>query len=70
MTTPPWRKEKVVVYYSYYYYNYCVKVASGNGGMTVEAERQCAKDRKESKALVLSDHQTVLWLVSPREGWF
>ena len=26
-----------------------VKVALGNRGMTVEAERQCAKDRKEWK---------------------
>ena len=25
----------------------CVKVALGNRGMTVEAGRQCAKDRKE-----------------------
>ena len=25
----------------------CVKVALGNRGMTVEAERQCAEDRKE-----------------------
>ena len=29
----------------------CVKVALGNRGMTVEAERQCAKDRKEWRAL-------------------
>ena len=29
-----------------------VKVALGNRGMTVEAERQCAKDRKEWRALV------------------
>ena len=29
-----------------------VKVALGNRGMTVEAARQCAKDRKECKALV------------------
>ena len=29
-----------------------VKVALGNRGMTVEAARQCAKDRKEWKALV------------------
>ena len=29
-----------------------VKVASGNRGMTVEAARQCAKDRKEWRALV------------------
>ena len=31
---------------------YCVKVALGNRGMTVEAARQCAKDRKEWRALV------------------
>ena len=29
-----------------------VKMALGNRGMTVEAARQCAKDRKEWKALV------------------
>ena len=29
-----------------------VKVALGNNGMTVEAARQCAKDRKEWRALV------------------
>ena len=29
-----------------------VKVAFGNSGMTVEAARQCAKDRKEWRALV------------------
>ena len=29
-----------------------VKVAFGNRGMTVEAARQCAKDRKEWRALV------------------
>ena len=29
-----------------------VKVALGNRGMTVEAARQCAKDRKECRALV------------------
>ena len=29
-----------------------VKVALGSRGMTVEAARQCAKDRKEWKALV------------------
>ena len=29
-----------------------VKVALGNRGITVEAVRQCAKDRKEWKALV------------------
>ena len=28
-----------------------VKVALGNRGMTVEAERQCAKDRKARRAL-------------------
>ena len=30
----------------------CVKVALGNRGMAVGAERQCAKDRKEWRALV------------------
>ena len=29
-----------------------VKVALGNRGMTVEVARQCAKDRKEWRALV------------------
>ena len=29
-----------------------VKVAMGNRGMTVEAERQCAKDKKKKRALV------------------
>ena len=29
-----------------------VKMASGNRGMTMEAARQCAKDRKEWRALV------------------
>ena len=29
-----------------------VKVALGNRGMTVEAARQCARDRKEWRALV------------------
>ena len=29
-----------------------VKVALGNRGITVEATRQCAKDRKEWRALV------------------
>ena len=29
-----------------------VKVALGNRGMTVEAARQCAKDRKEWRAMV------------------
>ena len=28
------------------------KVALGNRGMTVKAERQCGKDRKECRALV------------------
>ena len=30
----------------------CVKVALGNRGMTVEAARQCTKDRTEWRALV------------------
>ena len=29
-----------------------VKVALGNSGMTVEAARQCSKDRKDYRALV------------------
>ena len=29
-----------------------MKVALGSSGMTVEAERQCSKDRKEWKVLV------------------
>ena len=29
-----------------------VKVALGNRGMTIEAARQCAKDRKDWRALV------------------
>ena len=29
-----------------------VKMALGNRGMTVEAERQCEKDRKEWRALI------------------
>ena len=29
-----------------------VKVALGNRGMTVEAARQCAKDRKEWRAVI------------------
>ena len=44
-------------YYSYCYYYYLgwmdgVKVAIGNRGMTVEAARQCVKDRKAWRALV------------------
>ena len=31
---------------------YFVKVAMGNIGMTVEAARQCEKDRTESRALM------------------
>ena len=54
-----------------------VKVALGNRGMTVEAVRQCAKDRKEWRALlhmlliiyvprhcVILDHPPVLWWLS------
>ena len=33
-----------------------VKVSLGNRGMTVEAARQCAKDRKEWRALVHMKH--------------
>ena len=29
-----------------------VKLALGNRGMTVDTERQCAKDRKEWRALI------------------
>ena len=36
-----------------------VKVALGNRGMTVEAARQCAKDRKEWRALV---HNVIEWV--------
>ena len=35
-----------------------VKVGLGNRGMTVEAARQCAKERKEWRALVLIIHVT------------
>ena len=61
-----------------------VKVAFGNRGMTVEAARQCAKDRKEWRALVhmslefhgaifawhcvLSDRPPVLWWLSHGDG--
>ena len=59
-----------------------VKVALGNRGMMVEAARQCAKDRKEWRALVhmtahadifawtcvISDRPPVLWWLSPGEG--
>ena len=34
-----------------------VKVALGNRGMTVEAERQCAKDRKEWRTLETKDRK-------------
>ena len=42
-----------------------VKVAFGNRGMTVEAERQCAKDRKEWRTLVhmyLNEFHTAILL--------
>ena len=50
-----------------------VKVALGNRGMTVEAERQCAKDRKKLRALVhmpcvLSDCPPMLWWLSHGVG--
>ena len=58
-----------------------VKVALGNRGMTVEAPRQCAKDRKEWRALiyvklnentggpcVLSNRPPVLWWLSHGDG--
>ena len=51
-----------MVYYYYYvrvrgrprlgWMDGVTKVALGNRGMTVEATRQCAKDRKEWRALV------------------
>ena len=41
-----------LVYVFYYFIYYGVKVALGNRGMTVEAARQSAKDRKEWRALV------------------
>ena len=60
-----------------------VKVALGKRGMKVEAARQCAKDRKEWRALVhinwmsctnawpcvLSDLPSVHWWLSPVEGY-
>ena len=56
-----------------------VGVALGNKGMTVQAARQCAKDRKEWRALVqstervfspsvLSDRPSGLWWLSPETG--
>ena len=58
-----------------------VKVALGNRGMTVEAEGQCAKDRKGWRALVhefqaaifawprvLSDRLPMLWWLSHGKG--
>ena len=57
-----------------------VKVALGNRGMTVEAARQCAKDRKAWRPLnefhaaifawpcVLSDRPPMLWWLSHEEG--
>ena len=57
-----------------------VKVALGNRGMTVEAARQCAKDRKEWRALVhmqLNEfHEAifawpcVLWTALPCSGGY
>ena len=55
-------------------------MALDNRGKTVEAARQCAKDRKEWRAnefhaaifawpRVLSDRPPVLWCLSPGEGW-
>ena len=58
LTIPSWRENV----YAYYYIDtillrldgWCngVKVALGNRGMTVEAARQCAKDRIECRAMV------------------
>ena len=44
-----------------------VKVALGNRGMMVEAERQCAKDRNEWKAWLICYKMsfTRLFLLSP-----
>ena len=47
-----------------------VKVALGNRGMTVDAARQCAKDRKEWRALVhtqptTSDHINIKYIWGP-----
>ena len=42
-----------------------VNVALGNRGMTVEASRQCAKDRKEWRSLVhmyLNEFHVAIWL--------
>ena len=49
MTTPPSWRDEIVIYYYLFYIN---KVALGNRGMTVEAARKYAKDRKEWRALV------------------
>ena len=58
-----------------------LKVALGYRGMTVEAARQCAKDRKEWRtllhmqlieihaAILFSDRPPVLWWLSPGERW-
>ena len=57
-----------------------VKVALGNRGMTVEAARQCAKDRKQWRVsgtyvteLVARTWPLLLgpvfWFLSPGEGW-
>ena len=58
-----------------------VKMALSNRGMTVEAPRQCAKDRKEWRALdefhaaiftwlcVISDRPPVLWWLSLGDFW-
>ena len=43
-----------------------VKVAFGNRGMTVEVARQCAKDRKEWRALVhMQLSSTRLFMLGP-----
>ena len=41
-----------ISFYLYIMFVDGVKVALGNRGMTVEAARQCAKDRKAWRALV------------------
>ena len=58
-----------------------VKVALGNRGMTVKVASQCAKHRKEWRALVNEFHTAIClalcsfgpppvpWWLSPGEGW-
>ena len=48
-----------------------VKMALGNRGVTVEAARQCAKDRKAWRALVKLNefHTAILFLLGPDFFW-